>query len=687
MNRIISSALKCIALTVTSAFLLSPLDSSAFSIQPVNKDAPFSDCSKKAESSNDADLKYANIPVSDLKIGNLSPDITTDLDYTYWWYSEWDDCRYVFLPSTADRSSLVISYTADDTLFLNDEPVKSNKTTDLLSKADSFSIKVGGKDCGTLKIMQSNLGCIYISTSNTGLDALDANRNLTETGKILMLSSDGHTEYSGDIDKLTSHGNSSWDFSQKKSYNLKLAKKADLYGMGKAKKWVLLSNYLDHSMLRNKLTEEMCKSAGIECVMDSVYADLYADGSYRGTYQLYEKVQIQKNRINIRDLEEETEEYNIRDLEEYPQVVVGANDCTEYMENSYKYFDIPNDPDDITGGYLLEFQQWNRYGTKCDSGFVTSRGQAVAVKEPQYASKAQIEYIRSLVQDAEDAIYSKDGYNSKGRHYSDYIDVDSFAKAYLVQEISENIDATSSSFFLWKDSDENGDGKLHFSPEWDFDFSYNNLYTICGNSDGKRGYSNRYNSLYAAYMPIHGYDDGIPSSSSKSGRPTVGISWAGTLYKDDDFIRLVAKYYFKDFRPYLDELATGDTPYLKRLADTIRPSAEMNNARWHTYGGDKYSPLPSIMSGSSFTDSAEMLRSFIEKRSGWLSELWLPYTYLKGDINADGVFSVADAVALQSWLLSQSDTSLTHWQAADLCRDDRLDIFDLTSMKKELLSK
>ena len=126
-------------------------------------------------------LLYSDIPVSSFEVSNLSPNIVTDLDYTDWWYSEWDDCRYIFLPVTADRDSLVITYSADDTIYLNGQPVKSGETTSLLGDDDTFQITVGDKDCGKLKIMQSNIGCIYLSTSHGGTDALDKNRNITET--------------------------------------------------------------------------------------------------------------------------------------------------------------------------------------------------------------------------------------------------------------------------------------------------------------------------------------------------------------------------------------------------------------------------------------------------------------------------------------------------------------------------
>lgn len=637
------------------------------------------------ELSGDIAFQYQEIPVETFTISNLSPNIPTNLDYTDRWYSEWEDCRYIFLPVTTDREQLIISYSADDTVKLNDVPVQSGEITSLLSDADTFQITVGDVECGMLRIMQSNLGCIYLSTSHGGLDALDHDRSITETGRALMLNTEGGTEYSGSIEKLTAHGNSSWDYSKKKPYNLKLPQKENLYGMGKAKKWALLANYLDHSMLRNKLTEEMCKAAGMDCVMDSVFVDLYVDGSYRGTYQLYERVQIQNNRINIRDLEEVTEKLNSRDLDSYTQKVIGDDSTNEYKENSYKYYSIPNDSEDITGGYLLQFQQWNRYGYKTKSGFVTSRGQAIGIDGPEYASKAQVEYIRSFVQDMEDAIYSDNGYNAKGKHYSDYLDKDSLIIAYLVQEISENIDATYSSFYLWKDSDLIGDGKIHFSPAWDFDLAYNNFPTLRVNSDGNIGYSYKPDNLFAAYFPIHGYEDGGQTSSSGSGRPTVGISWIGQLYKQDNFKKRVAEIYFERFEPFLRSLTEDENPYITQMAENIRPSAEMNNARWHTYGGANYSVFSSATSGASFMDSVSKISDYINQRTHWLSNLWKPYTYVKGDVNGDGVLDIADVVLLQKWLLAVPDTYLLQWQAADFCKDERLDVFDLCLLKRELL--
>ena len=58
-----------------------------------------------------------------------------------------------------------------------------------------------------------------------------------------------------------------------------------------------------------------------------------------------------------------------------------------------------------------------------------------------------------------------------------------------------------------------------------------------------------------------------------------------------------------------------------------------------------------------------------------------------GDVNADGGFNIADLVLFQKWLLASPDTKLENWQNADLCRDSKLDAFDLCLMRRELVGR
>lgn len=59
--------------------------------------------------------------------------------------------------------------------------------------------------------------------------------------------------------------------------------------------------------------------------------------------------------------------------------------------------------------------------------------------------------------------------------------------------------------------------------------------------------------------------------------------------------------------------------------------------------------------------------------------------HLLYDVNSDNRFNIADVVTLQKWLLGKPDTVLMNWEAADLCMDGKLDMFDLCLMKKELI--
>lgn len=260
------------------------------------------------------------------------------------------------------------------------------------------------------------------------------------------------------------------------------------------------------------------------------------------------------------------------------------------------------------------------------------------------------------MQEIEDAVYSETGYNSKRKHYSDYIDVDSLITAYLVQEISMNVDAANTSFYFYKDSDLIGDGKIHFGPACDFDLAYGSF-------------------------PMSGYEEYAVNQPS-----IEGINWIGKLYKKDDIAERTAKIYFERLEPYINELTitSGSREALiTQMAEEIKSSAEMNNARWHTYGGYKYCVFGSS-SGADFMESADIMRSFLADRKNGLDSIWAEYRNVKGDVNSDGRFSIADIVMMQGFLLGRSE--LSDWKAGDLCQDNVIDSFDLIAMK-QLITK
>ena len=106
-----------------------------------------------------------------------------------------------------------------------------------------------------------------------------------------------------------------------------------------------------------------------------------------------------------------------------------------------------------------------------DSRFVTERNICVVLKRAMYSSKEQVEYISDFWQDFENALYSEDGYNEKGKYYTEYIDIESFAMQWLMYELEQEM-SLNGSLYYYKESDISGDGLIHACYPWDMEHSY-----------------------------------------------------------------------------------------------------------------------------------------------------------------------------------------------------------------------
>ena len=236
------------------------------------------------------------------------------------------------------------------------------------------------------------------------------------------------------IKYIRGRGNGTWDM-DKNPYKIKLEDKADLFGMGQGKTWILLANYFDESLLRNWLVQWVGNRTGLEYTPQGVFVELVMDGEYLGNYYLCEHVQIAKARLAIDELKEEN---------------------TELPE--------------IQGGYLLMFSPDESEGP---DAFETSHGLLLGTKDPSfdpenggYVNDAQKKYIRDYVQKAEGGIYGEAG------NYADYLDLKSMADYWWIMEFIINEDAfgtDSQHMFKPRYEADGSEGKLHFGPLWDFD--------------------------------------------------------------------------------------------------------------------------------------------------------------------------------------------------------------------------
>ncbi len=391
-----------------------------------------------------------------------------------WWYNETDGKYYMFLPASANLNSLKLGLDGAEYIYMDGKKLKNEKRFQISLGEHTVTMDVNDNVYHLVFMQSSNLSSMFITTESGSMNNIHASKENKEAGTILIVDKNGNSVYGGPLNYIKGRGNVTWENSDKKGFHIKLTTKEDLFGMGKAKDWVLQANNFDASMLRNTITYDFADRSGVAFTPESTFLDLYLNDQYWGTYQLCEKVEVNDARVNIPDLTKETKKVNPDiNLSECSRFGLETIQGSASVPATRMGYEIPKNPRDITGGYLLELEIGGRYVHET-AGFVTTRNRAVVIHCPKYASLEQTNYIADLYQEFEDAVFEFDGINpNTGKSYFDYIDVDSFAKKYLVEEITKNMDAMISSQYIYKYPDKTSN-LLYAGPAWDYDSAIGN---------------------------------------------------------------------------------------------------------------------------------------------------------------------------------------------------------------------
>ena len=513
---------------------------------------------------------------------------------------------YLFLPGQLDPEKLVIGFTGtQDGILLNGNPVTSGASAGLL--LDENTLRYDGFREISFSVMQGSpdLPVLYITTKTGSLEKINENKKYKEPGYLVMTDGQGKVIYDGALSHIKMRGNASTKF-PKKNYQIKLEKGKDLLGMGKAKKWILSGNWLDKSFIRNELSYDLAEYMGIPFTPQHQQAELYVNHEYIGLYLFSEKVEIQNSRIKIRDLEEATEEMNRQVLSDCRRVVKKLNNGAKI-----KAYAIPNIPDDITGGYLIEYESIDvRYNAE-PSGFVTKREISIVIKSPEYASVDQASYIASVMQGFENAIFSEDGIDpDTGKRYDEFVDRDSLVRKYLLNEFIKNYDGNSSSEFFFKPED-NMSSLVYAGPVWDLDNSY---------ADYAREFNEKLLSTPEGFFI---------SSASKN------TNWWPNLYAKPDFYDAVASYFNSDFRIAIDIIlgrrpasGSGNLKSLDEYQKAVEKSAEMNYVLYPYLSIER----GVIQTGKTFRENMDYLRNFITERMVFLEREWIENDEMHRDL-------------------------------------------------------
>ncbi len=500
---------------------------------------------------------------------------------------------YLFLPAYMSGQALEIELEGYTTAVVEGTEYASGETVKLTGGA-AFTLMRGKRETDVI-VMAGSLPAIHLTTESGSLDHIHDKKGNKEAADMAIVSPDGTVDYAAMIDSMKGHGNATFIY-EKKSYQVKLEKKASLLGMDESKSYVLLANQHENSLLRNRITFELADALDLPYTPDCRSIDLFVNGEFRGSYLLSDKIGISGGSVDIVELEKEIENLNEEFLDHGGEPE--AYGKRSYQKGTYKGAAWPKEPEDVTGGYLFELEYEQRYVDE-DSGVVTERGQAVVVKSPEQMGEKQGEYVNHLLNSFERAIFSPDGVDPvTGVHYTDLADLDSLVRKYMIEETSKNYDGNKSSQYFFKDTDEE-DELIYAGPVWDYDSAWGN------------------------YAP-----EGRPRVASPKELTVAGggesYSWWPALARQADFAAEVKAVYAEELRPLLlllvGDTAAGETglraldDYAKELTD----SARMNFARWRVLN----SKGREMKTGATYEENIEYLESWIRQRMKVLDEAW-----------------------------------------------------------------
>lgn len=302
---------------------------------------------------------------------------------------------------------------------------------ELYSLGDAYYFKVtdgnGGERGYKVELSRPDYSLPVVNITTDGGAPIESKD--TYIGGTFSIDYNGAFDYDGIEDArigIRGRGNSSWKL-EKKPYKIKFESGVRLFGLQKAKKWVLIANHVDRSLIRNRLAYSIAGVLDNFAFVPSAYiVDVFVNGEYAGVYQISEQVEINDGRVP------------------------GEEDSTE-----------------IDTDYLLEI---GGEKTKTSFGYANFSHELfkyVQIKAPDedVLSKKQYKYISSYIKSVEDAII-------EGGDYEALLDVDSLVDWFLLYEFAYNADGIfRRSDFLLKEKG----GKLIFCTPWDFDYAFGNF--------------------------------------------------------------------------------------------------------------------------------------------------------------------------------------------------------------------
>lgn len=347
-----------------------------------------------------------------------NPALTEDLTFTI----DGDGVFSCKVPYYVDRAALIPTFTVPDgcRVVAQAKTQISGKTAVNLSKPLVYSITLNGKTTPVtvkFEIGYKGLSGLPVVVINTENNQAIKDKDTWIPAKMMIDDGNGNALFAEADAEVKGRGNTTWSYA-KKPYAIKLGEKAEVLGMPKHKRWVLLASWNDKAMMRTDLTFFMAQQyTTFRWKQRGEAVELVLNGEHLGHYYLCEQIKVDKNRV----------------------------------------------PD----GYVLEID-YRAKETNGDIFFVSNISQLnFVLKDPEpEKGTAEYNYVKDYINKAENDLSE-----GNAEEYRSYMHMESFVDWYLNQEFSMNMDAC---FFLSVYMNIGEDGKLYMGPLWDFDIAFGN---------------------------------------------------------------------------------------------------------------------------------------------------------------------------------------------------------------------
>lgn len=596
-----------------------------------------------------------------------------------------DRGSYIFyVPKNVDLKTANIYNGYGSVVTLNGTSIPADGTAVVsLAKDTTYAISDGVRT--NVKVMQGSTNAMFLYTTKSGVayplptktGAGASKGDVTTDGGVCktMTNETATASFSSAmaLESVKGRGNSSWkasnEFFGKYAFNMKLAKKTNLFNIDTtklpdgskasgSKSYCLLANNADESLLRNALIYQLASEIGLLYSPEFSFVDIYDNGEYLGQYLVTEKVDIGSSKLikgnSFEDINEDavkastgnteadidkttnttTYSYTYADNTKFNPTMSYANvapDGATSDKNKYPYDNTETRPDK-QGKYLLEFEISERV-TDEPCYFVSPQGQNVVVKSPEYATKEQVEFIANKFAKMEEVAFTA---NASKTDLSAVMDVESFAKMYLIQEFTANLDAASTSYYITFDCSQTNPVFVA-NPVWDYDMALgqfekpNYKFAV-----GEQSLSpDKTDAWLAKYKRMDNSEENAPNkysiqsqlaSQNSAFKSEIRKQWEGT----NGFYTKIQKY-------------IGDNGQIKNTwFNNINASAEMNETRWGFIAKDLLNKANWGVknTGANHTEAVNYLNKWVFDRASWLNgeftkdSEYAPYTPSKPTIAA-----------------------------------------------------